>query len=209
MALAVIRSSAAPTGSVIRDVGFAVKLYAFAAVAGVAISFGSSLLGHPLVTFSTQAAPQATQPSFEPAAVQPAVTPVMPETKPWEDLLKSIDVEVARREPKEKVNQRLHVVFDVVYPDGGLTLTSELKVDEVVPFGVSVRPLPAGVQSALEYVGVVPDGRQANSVIRYYIAEATRPGRYTDDQQGWVILDHSHKVVGVFHGKMVPDTPNK
>jgi hypothetical protein len=118
-----------------------------------------------------------------------------------EDFIKSIDVEVARREPKEKVNEQLMHFFSAYA--NTVDLPKKPAVGDLLPEWVTVKPLPTNAQSALSYTGAVAQGREASGVVQFngnsvgygYTGEASLRGHMF-----FVFTDHSRRVVGVIPG---------
>jgi hypothetical protein len=165
-----------------REMTFAVKVYAVAAVAGIAISFGSALLGYPLVTF--QQAPQSIEPATAPLPLTPPVQPKPIDTRPAFPLPGGDGPDVAASKPTQEDYYKLKLlIWETAKQAPEATLTDEPRIGDTVPGWVQVKPLPPNAESKLVWTGFVGKGSQATAVFRY--------------AEDAVIVNSSRQVVGV------------
>jgi hypothetical protein len=184
-------SPAAGQGGYVREITFAIKLYALSALVGVVISFASAYLGHSLVTFPEQ------------SIVLPPT--VLPAADPPPDLLNPVGdppgiqiAPVASDDPRIKFEIEKMQSFFRVYTAQPVMLAERPQIGDTVPSWVQIKPLPADVQPMLTHTGFVPPDKEASAVFRY---DAAQPNPKMTYHYDFVIVDHMRKVVGVVPGK--------
>jgi hypothetical protein len=150
-------------GALARQTKFALTLYPLAAVAGIAISFGSALLGYPLVTLEPPApsAGEMTIPSPIPLPLPPTPidiqTPSDPSVPDGPGMVSDLQNGLALK----------RLVYEYAKQAGQAKLAGQPKVGDTVPAWVDVKPLPPKTQPQLIGMGMVAKGSQPAAVFLY------------------------------------------
>jgi hypothetical protein len=145
-------------GHFLQEIAFASKAYALAAVGAVAISFGSALLGYPLVTFHAPPSVEAPTPA-PPTAIPPTpidTTPAIPNADPAGAL-------VASPSPQDFIELK-SLLLKQAKEAGEPKLAEEPKIGDTVPKWVQLKPLTSDVEPRLKWMGFVDKNARATAI---------------------------------------------